>query len=273
MNLEYLDRQPPRVEGIFWQPDLNSTPPKGNWDLLGVSTLVPQWSVVQSKSWLKHDVNFPKWEKNINLEQLHQQPWAKDIILGLAGEYDEKLARSTALKLAEHSQTIIEHTKFIPLKGYYFPVEADPSWLGVDYLSKAIRSLPKPLWVSIYSAEPEPEHLDVWLKSWLPEQTGVFFQDGVGVGTRSPEQAKALLEKLQHEFGQKQIIIVLEAFRPRKNGQFRSAYPWEIIEQLKAYEGQKVYIFDGPHYMNRWTVYVVALWYKLYYGSTKNKTS
>lgn len=267
------DLHAPKIEGMFWQPDLATTAPKGNWDLLGVTTFVPQWSVVESKSWFDHDINFPKWEKNINLQQLNQEPWAKNIILGLAGEYNEKIARSNVLTLADDSKQIIEKTKSIPLKGYYLPIEADPTWLCVDDLAKAIRTLPKPIWVSIYSAEQTPKHLDAWLKSWLPPQTGVFFQDGVGVGTRSPQEARATLDELQKEFGKENVIIVLEAFRPVKEGKFRSAYPWEVIEQLKAYEGQKVYIFDGPHYMNRVTVYAVALWYQLKYGSPLKTTA
>lgn len=273
MHLIQSETQPPHIEGMFWQPDLKTTPPTGNWDLLGVSTFVPQWSVVQTKSWFDHDIGFTKWEKNINLKQLNQNPWAENIILGLAGEYNEKQARSKVVQLAANSQQIIDKTQIIPLKGYYFPVEADPTWLGVGILGQALSTLPKPLWVSIYSAEAMPEHLDVWLKSWLPEQTHVFFQDGVGVGARSPQQARIILDGLQQEFGQEKVIIVLEAFRATKNGKFRSAYPWEIIEQLKAYEGQKVYIFDGPHYMNRMNVYVVAWWYKLKYGSSAKAKS
>ncbi|UUM29066.1 hypothetical protein NQU59_08310 [Acinetobacter colistiniresistens] len=267
------DVQPPHIEGIFWQPDLATTPPNGNWELLGVSTFVPQWSVVQSRSWLDHDLGLEKWDKNINLKKLQQKTWAQNILLGLAGEYDEKQARSNVLQLAEQSKKIIQNTKNIALKGYYFPVEADPTWICVDDLAKAIRTLPKPLWISIYSAEQMPEHLDSWLKSWLPNHTGVFFQDGVGVGTRTPQQARAVLDDLQKEFGKDKIVIVLEAFRPVKEGQFRSAYPWEIIQQLKAYEGQTVYIFDGPHYMNRFSVYSVALWYKLKYGFSTKTTS
>ncbi len=40
--------QPPIIEGIFWQPDNDTTPPKGNWHYLGINTFVPQWSVVES---------------------------------------------------------------------------------------------------------------------------------------------------------------------------------------------------------------------------------
>ena len=112
------DLQPPQIEGIFWQPDLATTPPSGNWNLLGVSTFVPQWSVVQSKSWFDHEIGLQKWDKNINLKQIQQKPWAQHILLGLAGEYDEKSARSNVLQLAENSKKIIENTQFIPLKGY-----------------------------------------------------------------------------------------------------------------------------------------------------------
>ncbi len=78
--------QPPQIEGMFWQPDLATTAPKGNWDLLGVNTFVPQWSIVESKSWFDLDMDFPKWEKNISLKKLNKKPWAENIILGLAGE-------------------------------------------------------------------------------------------------------------------------------------------------------------------------------------------
>lgn len=61
--------QAPRIEGIFWQPDNNTTPPEGNWHYLGVNTFVPQWSVVESKSWWKES-NFPQWEKAINFEKM-----------------------------------------------------------------------------------------------------------------------------------------------------------------------------------------------------------
>ncbi len=134
-----------------------------------------------------------------------------------------------------------------------------------------LSKLPSPVWVSIYSGETEPENYDLWVKSWLPDHTGVFFQDGVGVGVRSPKQAKHILDQLEHKLGKDKVIIVLEAFRVKKNGQFRAAYPWEIISQLKAYEGKTVYIFDGPHYMSRWCVNIVSLWYRLTYGHA-NKT-
>lgn len=41
----------PKIEGIFWQVDQMSQP-SGNWQLLGVDTLVNQWSIVDGRSFL-----------------------------------------------------------------------------------------------------------------------------------------------------------------------------------------------------------------------------
>lgn len=87
----------------------------------------------------------------------------------------------------------------------------------------------------------------------------------MGTGVRTPEQALKIVKTLQNRFGKKRIVLVLEAFRHNKDGSFRPAHSWEIIQQLKAYEGQNIYIFDGPHYVNKTTVYILALWKKLAY--------
>ncbi|MGM7388677.1 hypothetical protein ACOI3B_21785, partial [Acinetobacter baumannii] len=184
------------------------------------------------------------------------------------GEYNEHEARANVVALGEKSAQIIQEQNDTSLKGYYFPVEADPTWLRVSTLGHVLEKLPSPIWVSVYSGESEPENYDLWVKSWLPQQAGVFFQDGVGVGVRTPEQARRILDQLEQTLGKDKTVIVLEAFRTKKNGQFRAAYPWEIISQIKAYEGKKIYIFDGPHYMGRWSVYIVGLWYRFVYGST-----
>lgn len=166
--------QPPIIEGIFWQPDNDTTPPKGNWHYLGINTFVPQWSVVESKSWWKNS-NLPQWEKAVDLQKIKQQPWAKNLILGLAGEYNEHEARANVIALGEKSAQIIQEQNDASLKGYYFPVEADPTWLRVSTLGHVLEKLPSPIWVSVYSGESEPENYDLWVKSWLPQQAGVFF--------------------------------------------------------------------------------------------------
>ena len=45
-----------------------------------------------------------------------------------------------------------------------------------------------------------------------------FFQDGVGVGVRSPKQAKHILDQLEDKLGKDKVIIVLEAFRVKRMG-------------------------------------------------------
>ncbi|MFX9765989.1 hypothetical protein ABTP06_20400, partial [Acinetobacter baumannii] len=74
---------------------------------LGVNTFVPQWSVVESKSWWTNS-NLPQWEKAIDIQKIKQQPWAKNLILGLAGEYNEPAARANVVALGEKSAQIIQ---------------------------------------------------------------------------------------------------------------------------------------------------------------------
>lgn len=255
---------PAQVIGVFWQPDLHSQP-EGNWDLLGVTTFIPQFGTVDGKSWFQGE-RIPAWQTLPNWKKVKQQAWSKHLILGLSGRYNETEARAQVEALGVESLNFLKNTDF-PFKAdaYYFPVEADPTWLRVHALGKTLETLPKPLWVSIYSAEAEPLHYDLWLKSWLPEQTNVFFQDGVGTGVRTAEQAVKIANQLNKTIGDHRVLIILEAFRMTEDHKTRAATPWEIIEQLKAYEGQQVYIFDGPHYMSRWSVYTVALWQKLAY--------
>ena len=253
---------PARIAGVFWQPDLASTPPKGNWQLLGADIFIPQWSKVDGQSWLK-ELDSPHWEKTLPLAELKKKPWAKQIILGLAGEYNETQARKN---IEQHHQDALKIiAQKLPVNGYYFPIEADPSWTNVYQLGMVLQQLPQPMWVSVYSAEAEPQHFSFWVSSWLPPKDKVFFQDGVGVGTRSPQQALKIFQSLEQKLGADRTAIVLEAFRPNQKGGFRAAYPWEIIQQLKAYEGKTVYLFDGPHYVNRLTVHSIQLWSQLHY--------
>ena len=115
------------------------------------------------------------------------------------------------------------------------------------YLRTCFGKIPSPIWVSVYSGESEPENYDLWVKSWLPQQAGVFPR-WCGVGVRTPEQARRILDQLEQTLGKDKTVIVLEAFRTKKNGQFRAAYPWEIISQIKAYEGKKFIFLMAPLY-------------------------
>lgn len=262
-KLEYK-RKPPKIEGIFWQVDQLSKA-SGNWQLLGINTLITQWSVVDNRSFLKDVLVTKQWDVQPDWQKITAQPWSKNIILGLASIFQEPIARENINQLYEQSQHIIHAQLPLQASGYYFPIEADPTWHGVHLLGQYIAKFNCPIWISIYSAEPKAPLFEYWLESWLPPNAKVFFQDGVGVGTRTPEEAAQIYKTLKNKFGEDRIVIVLEAFRHKKDGTFRAAYPWEIAKQLKAYSGQSVYIFDGPHYLNRMSVLWLYLWMKINY--------
>ena len=46
------------------------------------------------------------------------------------------------------------------------------------------------------------------------------------------------------------VRIIAEAFRPQPGGGFRSATVEELMPQLQHYRGYRVWLFDGPHYVN-----------------------
>ncbi len=254
---------PPRIEGIFWQVDQMSQA-SGNWHLLGVNTLVTQWSIVDGRSFF-NEIPGQQWEVKPEWQSIAEQPWSKQVILGLAGIFQEPIARENIDQLYLQSQQIINAPLPIQVSGYYFPVEADPSWNGVANLAQYISQFQRPVWISIYSADRKAPFLHYWLESWLPANANVFFQDGVGVGTRNPEEAAQIYKNLRTQMGEKRVVIILEAFRRKEDGSFRAAYPWEIAKQLKAYAGQRVYIFDGPHYLNKASVLWLYLWMKINY--------
>lgn len=165
--------------------------------------------------------------------------------MGLAGEYNEHEARANVVALGEKSAQIIQEQNDASLKGYYFPVEADPTWLRVSTLGHVLEKYPLLFGLVFIVVKVNLKTTIYGLKAgFLNKQA--FFQDGVGVGVRTPEQARRILDQLEQTLGKDKTVIVLEAFRTKKNGQFRAAYPWEIISQIKAYEGKKIYIFDGP---------------------------
>ncbi|PVZ85246.1 hypothetical protein C9426_20410 [Serratia sp. S1B] len=256
---------PARLEGIFWQPDQLSSP-SGAWDLLGIHTFVTQWSVVDNKAWMSSIPDMDTWADLPDWQKVQRQRWAQHIVLGLAGAYKETDARENLQVLVKQSQQLLRDPLEVQASDYYFPVEADPSWSGVYELGHVLANFNRPIWVSIYSADPQAQNLDLWLSDWLPSNAKVFFQDGVGVGTRTPEQAAIIYQRLVQRFGTQRVVIILEAFRHKRDGSFRAAYPWELIAQLKAYEGQRVYIFDGPHYLNRASVYWLYTWMHLHYA-------
>ncbi|MDP1539398.1 MAG: hypothetical protein Q8L72_01935 [Moraxellaceae bacterium] len=246
---------PSLIEGVFWQPDRTTANPFGAWDVIGANTFVIQYAVTDGKSWYKSN-HFKSWSNQNDWRRIRREPWSRNFILGLAGSYDEPKGRATLEELLRQSLILIEETKSLRPTAYYFPVEVDPSWQNLEEYVNVVNQLPRPLWISVYSGDRNSRDITAWLSTWLPEDVNVFFQDGVGVGVRRPEQALRMYKQLQQKLGADRVALISEAFRERRffSG-FRSANFAELAEQMDTYQGERIYIFDGPHYLGRFSTY------------------
>ncbi|MCY7318843.1 MAG: hypothetical protein LH617_08970 [Ramlibacter sp.] len=240
--------QVPPIEGTVWQIDNETFVPKGDWDRLGAKRLLVQWTVVDGIAF-REDTglpsgNMPDWKR------IAAEPWAREVILGLAGRFDEKSARAEIAQLAELSARLAKLPTPLNVVGYYFPVEIDPTWTEAPQLTALLNRLPRPLWISVYdSANVGPQELADGLTKWLPPDVGVFFQDGVGVHAREAWVARHYVTVLERTLGKGRVRVIAEAFRPKEGGGFRPATIGELRPQLATYAGLPIYLFEGPRYV------------------------
>lgn len=239
----------PPIEGVVWQIDNENTQPQGDWEKLGVRRLLVQWTVVDDLAFtpgtsLTPGARMPDWER------IGKQPWASEVIVGLAGRFDERGARSQLEGLVQLSAQVARTPPPVNVAGYYFPIEIDPTWTEAYRLRTLLSQLPRPLWISVYdSANVGPEELAQSLTEWLPPDVGVFFQDGVGVHAREAYVARHYANVLVRRLGKDRVRLIAEAFRPKEGGGFRPATLDELRPQLAAYQGYAIYLFEGPRYV------------------------
>jgi len=239
----------PGIVGIVWQPDNKTVGIKGDWQKLGARELLVQWTVVDDQAFvpgtgLPNVPVLPDWAR------IAKEPWAQDVIVGLAGYFSENRSRDNIEQLAAVSERIAKLPTPLHVTGYYFPAEVDPIWTRAKELPALLAKLPRPLWISVYDgANIGPAATADWLKQWLPDDIGVFFQDGVGVYARTAPVARTYADALRERLGKDRVRIIVEAFRPNYGGGFRSATAAELKPQLAAYDGYPLYLFDGPHYV------------------------
>ncbi|WP_255429316.1 DUF4434 domain-containing protein [Ramlibacter albus] len=239
----------PPIEGVIWQPHNDMLTPSGNWEQLGVKRLLVQWTAVDGTSFVENG-GLPAAPKLPDWPRIGREPWAREVILGLAGRFNEKNARGAIAELAEQSQRVAQSKPPVNVVGWYFPVEIDPTWSEAKNLAPLLKALPRPLWISVYdSANIGPYELAESLASWLPPDVGVFFQDGVGVHAREAYVAKHYANVLSAKLGRNRVKLIAEAFRPKPGGGFRPATLEELKPQLAQYEGYAIYLFEGPHYV------------------------
>ncbi|CAM3039144.1 hypothetical protein BZK31_28590 [Pseudomonas floridensis] len=246
---QLLQPAPPQVAGIVWQPDNATVDISGHWDRLGARELLVQWTVVDNLAFIP-GTTLPTVPVLPDWARIAKEPWAQDVILGLAGHFSENLSRDNIEQLATLSAQLARVKTPLNITGWYFPAEVDPSWTRARELPALLAKLPRPLWISVYDgANIGPAATADWLKTWLPDDIGVFFQDGVGVYARTAPVARTYADALRARLGKDRVRIIVEAFRPQVGGGFRSATLAELKPQLAAYDGYPLYLFDGPHYV------------------------
>lgn len=240
----------PLAQGVVWQPDALHKNPRGTWDKLGVSHLLVQWTSVDDAVFVPGAkstamVHAPDWPR------IAAEPWARNVIVGLAGAFDETWGRAHVEELAERSRHLVSVRPPVNVEGWYFPVEVDPTWKDMTRLRRALDRLPRPLWISVYDhSQLGAQGFADWVARWLPADVGVFWQDGCGASRRDPATARAYADALAEHFGPERVRVIAEAFRPNRRGGFRPATAYELAPQLARYQGFKVYLFDGPHYVS-----------------------
>lgn len=239
----------PPIEGVVWQIDNEHTEPRGDWEKLGVKQLLVQWTVVDQLAFVP-GTDVPPGARMPDWERIAKQPWAREVIVGLAGRFDERGARGDLEGLVQLSAKVARTPPPVNVAGYYFPIEIDPTWMEAFRLRTLLAQLPRPLWISVYdSANVGPEELAQSLSEWLPPDVGVFFQDGVGVHAREAYVARHYANVLVRRLGRERVRLIAEAFRPQAGGGFRPATLEELKPQLAAYQGFTIYLFEGPRYV------------------------
>lgn len=240
----------PPIAGTVWQIDNRTLDPRGNWDRIGATELLVQWTAVDGTAYAT-GTDLPTVPVPPAWQRIAGEPWARDVIVGLAGRFDEKAARADIANLAHASAALARLPTALNVTGWYFPVEIDPTWSEAPSLAPLLATLPRPLWISVYdSANVGPKALVEGLMKWLPPDVGVFFQDGVGVHAREARVARDYADVLSARLGKDRVRVIAEAFRPQVGGGFRSATISELRPQLAQYAGYRIYLFEGPRYVS-----------------------
>ena len=248
----------PLIEGVFWQPDLDTARPHSSWEQIGARVLIVQWLVDNGRAWYRSR-EYPPAAALPDWHRIARAPWASRIVVGLVARSPETAARADLRELVRGSRRIVTELPVRPF-AYYATVEDDPTWPRQRAYRAYLNALPRPLWLSVYTpAGEEPAAFGRWLRRWIPPGVTVLIQDGVGVGHNTPRQARALADAAIHALGAKRVALVVEAFRRAGRG-FRAAWPWELWSQFTAYRGLRLYVFDGPHYLSGWRLWALKAW-------------
>ena len=238
----------PAFQGVFWQPDCQTAANVTDYRPLGAQLLILQWTSVEQENFSGEASSGCQ----VSWPEIQARAGHLPVLLGLHGAYaptPEQLPQLAEQARQQLGQ--LQALKFsAPVAGYYAPIEIHPDWPAAQ-VRQYLDALPRPLWVSAYAGPGRYDAAFVqWLTQALPPDVHVLVQDGVGVGHATPEQAAAVVRQLQQQRPPDSVGIIMEVFRDMPNSdQNRSALPWELDAQFRAYRNLPRYAFDGGHYM------------------------
>lgn len=253
------------IKGVIWQPTLDYNNPKGSWDKLGADTLLIQWTYLEKKSWIS-GVDYPLWEPTPDWNEILSAPWAKNIIFGLSCDFDISKARRECIYHRRVSIDIANSIKKLhisnPIKGWYAPIEVDLYWSNKKIIDSYLKGMPRPLYISSFVGKYDNPFLYAkWVSSWLPKDVHLLFQDSVGTGALTQEQAQEYLHALINELGADRVSVILEAFTINQYKKMQKINLDSVAKRLIAYKKTNipVYLFSC-RYLNTWDVFYLKFY-------------
>ena len=256
----YNDEIPP-INGILWQALLNNIPLRRPWDTLGVGKTLIQWIAVDGYSFVPNPW-IPTYNIHLDMDDLASHPFASEIILGTPGYFSEVTSRNSLPLMADLAAKFATMDWPDAVKGYYFPVEIDPTWADAhEKLGVVWDLLPRPLYISAYYGEGiDGEEAAIWLKSLIPPDVNLLFQDGCGAFNVPIALAKERLKQLEHHLGKERVQLIAEVFKPNPNwdgtpGEYflpltADEYRYRIGSYTEIYNEGRLWVFDGPNYIS-----------------------
>lgn len=259
-RLRQTDTGVPPAGGILWQMLLNNVATRRSWETLGVHKTLLQWIAVDGYSFVPNPW-LPTYNIQLDMDDMATYPWAQEIIVGLPGFFNEYTSRTSLPLMADWAEKFATLDYPSNVKGFYFPVEIDPTWTtAIDDMRDIWPRLPRPLYISAYYGNGiDGEAAAQWLAELIPDDVILMFQDGVGAFGFEIELARERVAQLEHHLGKERVHVICEAFKYNPNwdgtpgGYYVKLTPEEYVAQVSQYskvnqEG-RLWVFDGPNYL------------------------
>lgn len=251
----------PQAGGILWQMLLNNVAVRRSWETLGVHKTLLQWIAVDGYSFVPNPW-LPTYNIQLDMEDLATYPWAQELIVGLPGFFNEYTSRHSLPLMAEWAEKFATLDYPDNVKGFYFPVEIDPTWTtAIEDMRDIWPRLPRPLYISAYYGNNiDGEIAAQWLNELLPPDVTLLFQDGVGAFGFELSLARERVAQLEHHLGKDRVHVIAEVFKinPNWDGSdgtyFLKLNAEEYIARVSQYtrvnEDGRLWLFDGPNYIS-----------------------